>query len=79
LDPLVPNQVRYQTAPHSDKNIIIVRKNRTPADQFIFFASAAKASGQTDKMKDQAAYGMNRKQGYRLRIVHSFYFPDIAQ
>ena len=25
LDPLVPNQVRYQTAPHSDKLIIIVR------------------------------------------------------
>ena len=23
LDPLVPNQVRYQTAPHSDKFIII--------------------------------------------------------
>ncbi len=27
LDPLVPNQVRYQTAPHSDKLIIIVRKS----------------------------------------------------
>ncbi len=25
LDPLVPNQVRYQTAPHSDKSYIIDR------------------------------------------------------
>ncbi len=25
LDPLVPNQVRYQTAPHSDKSKIIAR------------------------------------------------------
>ena len=25
LDPLVPNQVRYQTAPHSDKSYILAR------------------------------------------------------
>ena len=25
LDPLVPNQVRYQTAPHSDKPCILAR------------------------------------------------------
>ena len=36
LDPLVPNQVRYQTAPHSDKSQIIAGKQpkRSPAPFF---------------------------------------------
>ena len=37
LDPLVPNQVRYQTAPHSDKSKIIARTDVQLAAQSIYF------------------------------------------
>ena len=41
LDPLVPNQVRYQTAPHSDKFLIIDRTmaaRRCPAENLASWA-----------------------------------------
>ena len=37
LDPLVPNQVRYQTAPHSDKTQIIARTDTFSVSGFPFF------------------------------------------
>ena len=37
LDPLVPNQVRYQTAPHSDKLQIIARTDTFSVSGFPFF------------------------------------------
>ena len=37
MDPLVPNQVRYQTAPHSDKSKIIARTDTFSVSGFPFF------------------------------------------
>ena len=41
MDPLVPNQVRYQTAPHSDKFHIIARTNARSAAPWPFFCRAS--------------------------------------
>ena len=40
MDPLVPNQVRYQAAPHSAKAFIIVRIGDVLRGALIFFAKA---------------------------------------
>ena len=37
MDPLVPNQVRYQTAPHSDKTRIIARTDTFSVSECPFF------------------------------------------
>jgi hypothetical protein len=41
LDPLVPNQVRYQTAPHSDKKQIIACEDAELGEASHFFALAS--------------------------------------